>query len=110
MLMADQARSLLWIRRFGGWNDRAVIRFPASALHDEWHVNLIGLVVQAQRIHDQVHAETKCKLALALSARFALQVVVAEIVAGPRAAEVVGDVHADQPAVARDAFHRRSDQ
>ena len=34
----------------------AVVRLPSPPLHDERHVDLIGLVVEAQRVHHEVHA------------------------------------------------------
>src|SRR5882724_3824381 len=81
-------------------DQRAVVGLPAPPLHDERYVDLIGLVVEAQRVHHEVHAHAKRELALALTAGLAGEVVVAEVVARPRAAEVVRDVRGDDPAIA----------
>src|SRR3954468_25097910 len=88
---------------------RAVVGLPPAALHDERHVDLIGLVVEAQRVHHQVDAHAEGELALALAAGLAREVVVTEVVALPRAAEVGGDVGRDDPAVADPRLHRRGD-
>src|ERR1041384_5216589 len=78
---------------------RAVVGLPPPALHDERHVDLVGLVVEAQRVHHEVDPHAERELALALAAGLARQVVVAEVIAHPRAAEVVGDVRRHDPPI-----------
>src|SRR5439155_25711824 len=68
--------------RRGSW-------LPAPAPQDERHVHLVGLVVEAGGIHRQVDAEAERQLALLLAARVHLVLPLPEVVARPRAAEVV---------------------
>src|SRR5690606_72467 len=60
-----------------------------SAAHDEGGVDLVVLVVEAERVHDDVHAEADGALALLLAARRHGELPGAEVVARPRAAEIV---------------------
>src|ERR1043165_6510532 len=65
--------------------ERAVVGLPAPPLHDEGHVDLVGLVVEAQRVHHEIDARAERELALALAAGLAGEVVVTEVIARPRA-------------------------
>src|SRR5215216_4500966 len=72
-------------------------------------MDLITLVVEAERVHDEVDAEPERHLPLALAARLAGQLVIAEVVARPRAAEVVLHVGGNETAVTHDRLHDRAD-
>src|SRR6266498_588290 len=89
---------------------RAVLGLPAPPLHDERHVDLVRLVVEAQCVHHEVDAEPERQLALLLAAGLARIVVVAEVVARPCTGEIVRHVRADETTVAHDTFHRRRDR
>src|SRR3970040_1636209 len=81
---------------------------PAPAPHDVLDVDLVRLVVEAERVHDQVDAHAEGQLALAHAAGDALVLPVAEVVARPGAAQVVLHVGHLQPAVAQHPLHDRA--
>src|SRR5262249_40917143 len=72
-------------------------RLPGAAPHDERHVHLIGLVVEAQGVHGQVDAEAEGLLALQRPPGHDVVLPLAEAVPGPGAAEVVLAVDDQRP-------------
>src|SRR5882724_10321018 len=85
-------------------------REPPRA-QDVVDVRLLGLVVEAERVHHEVDPEAKGLLALLVAARNHLVLPAAEAVARERALEIVLRVDDGQPAVALDALdvRRRED-
>ena len=65
-------------------------------------MRLLGLVVEAERVHHQVDAEPERLLALIVAARDHLVLPAPEAVARQRAAQIVLRVDDRQPAIALD--------
>ena len=57
--------------------------------HQKRRVHLVVLVIEAKRVHREVHAEPDRELALVIAAGLHGVFPVAEVVARPRAAEIV---------------------
>ena len=88
----------------GGQLEQRPHRGTPPRAQDVVDVRLLGLVVEAERVHHQVDREPERLLALVVAARDDLVLPAAEAVARQRAAEIVLRVDDRQPAIALDPF------
>src|SRR5438105_8322289 len=79
-----------------------------APLHDEGDVDLVFLVIEAQRVHGEVHAQPDGLLALPFPAGNDFQLPGAQGVAGKRPDQVVGRIQDRQAAADVDRLHVRA--
>src|SRR5262245_31816389 len=80
------------------------LRLPTPTAQDERHVYLVGLVVEAERVHCDVDAQAECHLTLLIAPWVDFVLPFAKFVARPGAAEIVLRIKDHHSPVVRHPF------